>query len=107
MFGADHDSQSFELVSASNFSADELAEIYNAGRVDYIVPMPMNAKRIQSYVRTYDVDLDASVVIYGADHQPGLSALWRSTAAAGCTQHGDAGKSGWRTRGQSLCAHRS
>ena len=70
MFGADHNSQSFELVSASNFSADELAEIYNAGRVDYIVPMPMNAKRIQSYVRTYDVDLDASVVIYDQDHQP-------------------------------------
>ena len=70
MFGADHNNQPFELVSASNFSADELAEIYNAGRVDYIVPMPMNAKRIQSYVRTYDVDLDASVVIYDHNHQP-------------------------------------
>lgn len=70
MFGADHHNQSFELVPASNFSADELADIYNAGRVDYIVPMPMNAKRIQSYVRMYDVDLDASVVIYDDLHEP-------------------------------------
>src|SRR5690348_8023078 len=66
----------YELVPASSFSADELAEIYNAGRVDYIVPMPMNAKRIQNYVRTYDLDLDASVIIMDADHQPaGLGML--------------------------------
>ncbi|MBA3871200.1 MAG: GNAT family N-acetyltransferase [Chloroflexota bacterium] len=66
----------FELVPASSFSADELAEIYNAGRVDYIVPMPMNAKRIQNYVRTYDIDLDASVIILDSDNQPaGLGML--------------------------------
>src|SRR6185369_2993093 len=66
----------FELVPASNFSADELAEIYNAGRVDYIVPMPMNAKRIQNYVRTYDIDLDASVIIVDDKDQPaGLGML--------------------------------
>ena len=61
---------SYELIPASNFSADELAEIYNAGRVDYIVPMPMNAKRMQNYVRTYDIDLDASTVIFDPNHQP-------------------------------------
>lgn len=60
----------FPLMAASNFSADELADIYNAGRVDYIVPMPMNAKRMQSYVRMYDIDLDASLVIFGPDNQP-------------------------------------
>ena len=31
-------------------------------RIDYIVPMPMNAKRMQEYVKYYDVDLDASLV---------------------------------------------
>ncbi len=76
MFDAGQNHCSYELVPASNFSADELAEIYNAGRVDYIVPMPMNAKRIQNYVRTYDVDLDASVIIVDADQQPaGLGML--------------------------------
>lgn len=60
----------FPLMSASNFTADELAEIYNAGRVDYIVPMPMNAKRMQSYVRMYDIDLDASVVIFDNENRP-------------------------------------
>src|SRR5690242_6280674 len=60
----------FELVPASNFSADELAEIYNAGRVDYIVPMPMNAKRMQSYVRMYDIDLDSSVIVFDEEHKP-------------------------------------
>lgn len=65
-----------KLVPASNFSADELAEIYNMGRVDYIVPMPMNARRMQSYVRHYDVDLDASVVIFDSEEQPaGLGML--------------------------------
>ncbi len=67
---------SFSLEAASNFTADELAEIYNASRIDYLVPMPMNAKRMQSYVRMYDVDLDASVVIFDAEHQPaGLGML--------------------------------
>jgi len=76
MVDAGHNHCPFELVPASNFSADELAEIYNAGRVDYIVPMPMNAKRIQNYVRTYDIDLDASVIICGPDHKPaGLGML--------------------------------
>jgi GNAT superfamily N-acetyltransferase len=76
MSDAGHTQCPFELVPASNFSADELAEIYNAGRVDYIVPMPMNAKRIQNYVRTYDIDLDASIIIMDTDHQPaGLGML--------------------------------
>jgi len=76
MFDAGHTHCPYELVPASNFSADELAEIYNAGRVDYIVPMPMNAKRIQNYVRTYDIDLDASIIIFDPEHKPaGLGML--------------------------------
>ena len=47
---------------ASEYSDKELAEIYNQGRVDYIVPMPMNGKRMREYIDNYDIDLDLSVV---------------------------------------------
>jgi len=49
-------------VPTSEYTDDELAEIYNSARVDYIVPMPMNGKRMRQYIDAYDIDLDASVV---------------------------------------------
>lgn len=49
-------------VAASAYSFTELADIYNQSRVDYIVPMPMNARRMQEYIYQYAVDLDASCV---------------------------------------------
>ncbi len=49
-------------VPASRYSYDDLAEIYNQTRIDYIVPMPMNGKRTKQYVDHYDVDLDRSIV---------------------------------------------
>jgi ribosomal protein S18 acetylase RimI-like enzyme len=51
------------LVSASAFSYEALTEAYNQTRVDYIVPMPMNAAKLREYVETYDVDLEASAVV--------------------------------------------
>jgi ribosomal protein S18 acetylase RimI-like enzyme len=51
------------LVPASIFSYEELTEAYNQTRVDYIVPMPMNATKLREYVETYDVDLEASAVV--------------------------------------------
>lgn len=50
-------------VPASRYDYKGLADIYNQARVDYIVPMPMNARRMEEYVTYYDVDLDASVVV--------------------------------------------
>lgn len=50
-------------VAASQYTDEELAEIYNHTRIDYIVPMPMNAKRMRQYVAHYDVNLDESVVV--------------------------------------------
>lgn len=47
---------------ASQYTFEQLADIYNQARVDYIVPMPMNAKRMAEYVHDYDIDLDASAV---------------------------------------------
>ncbi len=51
-----------QLIPASCFSYEQLTAIYNQTRVDYMVPMPMNAVRLAEYVNTYDVDLDCSMV---------------------------------------------
>ncbi len=50
------------LSPASAFNYEQLAAIYNQTRVDYLVPMPMNAARLQEYVETYDVSLADSLV---------------------------------------------
>lgn len=54
-------------VSTRQYTVDQLAEIYNLARVDYIVPMPMNGKRMAEYIRDYDVDLEASAVALNED----------------------------------------
>lgn len=51
-----------ELIPASAYTVDELVEAYNQTRIDYLVPMPMTAHRLQEYIDTYDVDLSSSVV---------------------------------------------
>lgn len=51
---------SIELVAASEFSLEELADAYNETRIDYIIPMPMTVERLREYVRIYDVDLTCS-----------------------------------------------
>ncbi len=51
-----------ELICANNFSFEQLTEAYNQTRIDYIVPMPMNASRLREYIELYDVDLSASWV---------------------------------------------
>jgi ribosomal protein S18 acetylase RimI-like enzyme len=53
----------FCIVPCSHFTFERLADIYNDTRVDYIVPMPMNARRVQEYVHDYDIDLDQSIVV--------------------------------------------
>lgn len=54
-------------LPASEFSYQQLAEIYNEARVDYIVPMPMNAKRMAEYVHNYDVHLPGSFVSFNEE----------------------------------------
>lgn len=48
---------------------------YNDTRVDYMVPMPMNAARLREYVETYDVDMDSSVVAVDGNEILGLAML--------------------------------
>lgn len=57
------------VVPASSFNYDQLANIYNQARVDYIVPMPMNGRRMHEYVQYHDIVLDGSFVSYNDDHQ--------------------------------------
>ena len=64
-----------ELIPASQFTFDQLVAAYNQTRVDYIVPMPMNAARLREYVHNYDVDMDASCVAVLDGQIMGLSML--------------------------------
>lgn len=54
-------------VPASRYTFDELATIYNEARTDYIVPMPMNGKRMAEYAHNYDIDMDGSIVVLNHD----------------------------------------
>lgn len=54
-------------VPTSHYSFDDLAEIYNQARVDYIVPMPMNGRRMAEYINQYDIDMAGSLVALDAD----------------------------------------
>lgn len=58
-----------EILPADRFSIQELTELYNQTRVDYLVPMPMNADRLNEYVHDFDVDLHYSCVARDADGQ--------------------------------------
>jgi len=64
-----------QLIPASEFSIEELTEAYNQTRVDYLVPMPMNAQRLADYVSRYDVDMQHSVVAMRRDEMLALGML--------------------------------
>ncbi len=56
-----------EILPADRFTIQELTDLYNQTRVDYLVPMPMNAERLNEYVNDFDVDLHYSSVARDAD----------------------------------------
>ncbi len=51
-----------KLIPVSQFTDEQLAAIYNQTRVDYMIPMPMNAARLGEYMKTYDVSREHSLV---------------------------------------------
>lgn len=63
------------LVPASEFTIEQLTHAYNQTRVDYLVPMPMNAKRLAEYVHHYDVNMDCSVVAMDGEDMLALGML--------------------------------
>lgn len=72
---AEENDPSLQLISASSFSIEQLVAAYNQTRVDYLVPMPMNAARLAEYIHIYDVDLDRSRVAVEGDQILGLAML--------------------------------
>lgn len=63
------------LLPASQFTIDQLTEAYNQTRVDYMVPMPLNAARLQEYIAIYDIDMQKSVVALAGDQMLGINMI--------------------------------
>lgn len=76
------------LRRASEFTVDELVNAYNQTRVDYIVPMPMNARRLNEYIHNYDVKLEHSAVAMSGSQILGLSMLGVRPGHCWCTRLG-------------------
>lgn len=57
------------IIPASDFTIEELTDIYNQTRMDYIIPMPMTPARLQEYIDVYDINLSASCVVMEADRE--------------------------------------
>jgi len=51
-----------EIIPATKFTIQELVDLYNQTRVDYLVPMPMNVDRLAEYIHSFGVDLACSCV---------------------------------------------
>jgi len=65
-----------EIIPADTYTVQELTDLYNQTRVDYLVPMPMNADRLNEYIHDFDVDLHHSCVAKTSDNKIlGLSML--------------------------------
>jgi len=66
---------SVQLIRASEFTIEQLTDIYNRTRVDYMIPMPMNAARLQEYIKNYDVELQHSFVATHDNNPLGVAML--------------------------------
>jgi len=73
-----------DLLPATAFSVEELTEAYNHTRVDYLVPMPMNASKLHEYIKNYDIDLTASAVAVDGNEILGLGMLGIRQARSWC-----------------------
>jgi ribosomal protein S18 acetylase RimI-like enzyme len=100
-----NDDSRIDLIPASAFSYEELTEAYNHTRVDYLVPMPMNAKRLREYVETYDVDLKASAVAVDGNEILGLGMLGVRRGRAWITRLGVIRRQRRRGTGNLLMTH--
>lgn len=64
-----------QLAPATQYTIEQLTAAYNQTRVDYLVPMPMNAARLSEYIHHYDVDLSRSFVATVDGQVAGLGML--------------------------------
>jgi GNAT superfamily N-acetyltransferase len=77
-----------ELIPATEFSLQELADAYNETRIDYIIPMPMTVERLRGYVEVYDVDLASSCAAADRDEILGIGMLGLRDGRAWVTRLG-------------------
>lgn len=70
-----HPSTHLRAEPADRFTLDQLTDLYNAGRSDYLVPMPMTTPALARYAHLYDVDFAASVVLVDGDQPVGIGML--------------------------------
>ncbi len=94
-----------DLISASAFSYQELTEAYNHTRVDYMVPMPLNANKLREYVIVYDIDMKASAVAVDGYEILGLSMLGVRENRAWITRLGVIRSNRRRGTGTALMEH--
>lgn len=64
-----------DLIPASAYPLDVLADLYNRARADYLVPMPMTPESLSSYNTRHSVDLSASLVVERAGQLIALALL--------------------------------
>ncbi len=95
------------IVPASRFSIQELTDIYNLARTDYIVPMPMSVARMQAYIHNYDLSLTLSgVAVDRESGQPlGISMLGVRPKHTWITRLGVLPTKRRRGAGRALMAH--
>ncbi|GAB4463617.1 MAG: hypothetical protein Kow0031_41560 [Anaerolineae bacterium] len=94
-----------DLIPASAFSFEELTDAYNHTRVDYMVPMPMNANKLREYVANYDIDMDASAVAVDGNEVLGLAMLGIRSNRAWITRLGVIRSNRRRGTGTALVDH--
>lgn len=92
------------LNPASEYTIQELTDIYNRTRVDYLIPMPMNAARLEEYINTYDVDLEHSLVATQDGETLGVAMLGVRAERAWVTRLGVIPDTRRRGTGQALTA---
>jgi ribosomal protein S18 acetylase RimI-like enzyme len=90
------------LNPASEYTIQDLTDIYNRTRVDYLIPMPMNAARLEEYIHTYDVDLEHSLVATQDGETLGVAMLGVRTDRAWVTRLGVIPDTRRRGTGQAL-----
>lgn len=77
-----------ELIPASEFTIEQLVQVYNATRADYLVAMPMTVEALQRYLHVYDVDLGASILAMDGRRLLGLCLLGLRGSRAWVTRLG-------------------
>lgn len=76
------------LRPASELTLEELTDIYNRTRTDYLIPMPMNPGRLQEYMTVYDIDLHRSCIAFLEESVVGLGMLGLRAKASWVTRLG-------------------